>query len=59
MIPHHTVGPTFTADGITMQVTGRGGADLEAEAERQEADLVLNLESGLRVGYSGYYGCGS
>ncbi len=51
---------TFAADGIMMRVSALGGDNaLDATTERQEADLVLELKAGLRVGYRGFYGCGA
>lgn len=51
-------GPTVTANGITLGLSApEGEAALAASAERQEADLVLSLDAGLRAGYRGFYGC--
>lgn len=54
-------GPSLAAPGISMRLTGPGETRLLARdsAESTEADLVMDLEKGLRVGYSGYYGCGA
>src|SRR5690606_25658123 len=44
----------FTAPGTTIAVRLLG----EDEADwRQGAELVFELERGLRVGYRGFYGC--
>lgn len=34
-----------------------GAAALENSGEVQDANLVLELDAGLRAGYRGYYGC--
>ena len=40
--------------------TPEGTGALESSpGELQEADLVVELEAGLRAGYRGYYGCGA
>ncbi|GGC03634.1 hypothetical protein GCM10011363_20280 [Marivita lacus] len=55
-----STGPTLTADGITLGLTAPGGdALLDAFEERQETDLTLSLDAGLRAGYRGVYGCAS
>ncbi len=52
-------GPALGADGVSVQVGPRIGSHglNAAGAEPQEADMVLELDAGLRVGYSGFYGC--
>jgi len=55
-----TTGPTLVADGITMSIgTPEGGEPLDATAGLQDADLILELDAGLRAGYRGYFGCGA
>lgn len=51
--------PVLSAPGITLHVSGRDGGELASKepGEPVEADLILNLERGLTVGYSGYYAC--
>lgn len=51
-----STGPTLTADGITLGLSAPGG---DAFEERQETDLTLSLDAGLRAGYRGVYGCAS
>ncbi|MFD2738802.1 DUF305 domain-containing protein [Sulfitobacter aestuarii] len=55
-----TTGPSLMADGIAMRLSAPGddGA-LDVSAGRQEADLILELDAGLRAGYRGYYSCGT
>ena len=44
----------FSSPGTTIKVQPLG----EEEADwRQEAELVFELEQGLRVGYRGFYAC--
>ena len=51
-------GPTASAPGITMEITGAGGDALgDVGGARTEATLSLALERGLDVGYIGTYGC--
>ncbi len=53
-----TTGPTATAPGIAMDVTGVDGKALaEIDGSRSEATLTLSLDRGLTVGYRGNYGC--
>jgi hypothetical protein len=52
-------GRALTADGITMRLSPpneNGSLDI-AGSEAAEADLVLELDVGLRAGYRGYYKC--
>ncbi|UXX85274.1 DUF305 domain-containing protein [Roseovarius pelagicus] len=52
-------GRTLTADGITMRlsVPNENGNFDTAGGEPAEADLVLELDAGLRAGYRGYHKC--
>lgn len=54
-----TRGTTLRAQGIAVQVTAPGGAaDPEAQiGELQPADLLLELDAGLRAGFRGFYTC--
>ncbi len=49
---------TLRTEGMSVLLTAPdGAAPLESNSETQEANLVLELDAGLRVGYRGYYGC--
>ncbi|MEQ8349452.1 MAG: DUF305 domain-containing protein [Sneathiellaceae bacterium] len=51
-------GLTLAAIGIAMRISPPlGEAALDPMAGRQEVDLLLELDAGLRVGYRGFYGC--
>ena len=52
---------TFAADGISVWIAAPDGGDLQDKGPgtRQQADLVLQLDSGLQAGFRGYYGCGA
>ena len=51
-------GPTATAPGVTMKVSGRSTDTLEGTSgERKEATLTLTIERGMQAGYVGTYGC--
>ena len=54
-------GSTWGTEGMTVELSAPSGTGtLDANSgEMQDADLVLELESGLRAGYRGYYGCGA
>ena len=53
-------GPTLATDGLTLDLSAPGGdAPLDVPTERQEADLALSLDAGLRAGYRGFYRCRS
>lgn len=54
-----TSGVALAADGVAITVTAPGGGTLSADAagEPQEADMVLDLDAGLTVGYRGFYEC--
>lgn len=46
------------ADGITVTLSAPDGEPALSEtAEEQEADLILNLDAGLRAGFRGYVKC--
>ena len=53
-------GSTWGTEGMTVALSAPSGpGTLDANSgEMQDADLVLELGSGLRAGYRGYYGCG-
>jgi hypothetical protein len=50
-------GAAFATDGLSIQVGGPQGDALSSAAGQRDADLLLNLERGLRAGYRGYYDC--
>ncbi len=54
-------GSTWGTEGMTVALSAPSGPGiLDANSgEMQDADLVLELGSGLRAGYRGYYGCGA
>ena len=54
-------GSTWGTEGMTVALSAPSGTGtLDANSgEMQDADLVLELGSGLRAGYRGYYGCGA
>lgn len=54
-------GITWGTEGMTVALSAPSGpGTLDANSgEMQDADLVLELGSGLRAGYRGYYGCGA
>ena len=53
-----TRGPALSADGISVRVVAPGGTGLRAQGgEAQEADLLLVLDTGLSVGFRGFYAC--
>ncbi|SDF39131.1 protein of unknown function [Salipiger thiooxidans] len=54
-------GSTWGTEGMTVALSAPSGpGTLDANSgEMQDADLVLELGSGLRSGYRGYYGCGA
>ena len=54
-------GSTWGTEGMTVALSAPSGTGtLDANSgEMQDADLVLELGSGLRSGYRGYYGCGA
>ena len=54
-------GSTWGTEGMTVALSAPSGpGTLDANSgEMQDADLVLELGSGLRAGYRGYYGCGA
>lgn len=56
-----TGGSVFTADGMSLRLAAPNGADaLEVTAgDPQEADLILELDAGLRAGYRGFLSCGA
>ncbi|MDQ0316296.1 DUF305 domain-containing protein [Amorphus orientalis] len=49
----------YRASGISVNLNAPDGAELTAEADRgrKPADLILELDRGLSVGYRGYYQC--
>jgi len=54
-------GTIWGTEGMTVALSAPSGPGiLDANSgEMQDADLVLELGSGLRAGYRGYYGCGA
>lgn len=56
-----STGATWEADGISVSLSATDGNDaLEAANNNiQEANLVLDVDVGLQVGYRGFYNCGS
>ena len=53
-----TRGPTLSAQGISVRVVSAGGAEFDAwGSEKQEADLLIELEAGLKAGFRGFYAC--
>lgn len=52
-------GATFVADGIRVQVIPDADESFELHDGRtqREADAILELEQGLKVGYRGWYAC--
>lgn len=54
-----TSGPSLQADGIHMVVAPVSGEEPETVdgSRRWEADLLFELEQGLKVGYRGFYFC--
>ncbi|MBS1301395.1 DUF305 domain-containing protein [Loktanella sp. SALINAS62] len=51
-------GPTLTTDGMTIDLSAPGQEPaLDAVAGRQDTNLVLSLDAGLRAGYRGFYDC--
>lgn len=49
-------GTTFTADGLRVHVSPRPKED-NAGGQPRQANVVLELEQGLKVGYRGWYAC--
>lgn len=52
-------GATFVADGLRVQVIPDADENFELHDGRtqREADAILELEQGLKVGYRGWYAC--
>lgn len=52
-------GPTLQADGIRMAVVPVPDEEPEAVdgSQRRKADLLFQLDQGLKVGYRGFYSC--
>ena len=51
---------TLSTEGMSVTLSAPdGSASLENNIELQDANLVLELDAGLRAGYRGYYGCGA
>lgn len=51
-------GLALTADGMTIDLSAPDQENaLDASEARQNADLVLSLDAGLRAGYRGFYDC--
>jgi hypothetical protein len=52
-------GRMLTADGITMRLSApdEGGYLTSVIDDPAEANLVLELDAGLRAGYRGFYSC--
>ncbi|MEX3313573.1 DUF305 domain-containing protein [Sulfitobacter sp. PS-8MA] len=51
-------GPALAAEGMALLLRAPEGEGLlDATAGPQEADLILELDAGLRAGYRGFYGC--
>ena len=49
---------TLSTEGMSVALSAPDGtAALENSSEMQEANLVLELDAGLRAGYRGFYGC--
>ncbi|MFV1805031.1 DUF305 domain-containing protein [Phaeobacter sp. Ax4a-4a] len=49
---------TLSTEGMSVSLSAPdGAAALENSGEVQDANLVLELDAGLRAGYRGYYGC--
>ena len=49
-------GATFTADGLRVDVSPKPKED-DAGGQPRQANVVLELEQGLKVGYHGWYTC--
>lgn len=54
-----SAGATFTAQGITLTVTPdrEEGSEADENQRRWPANLLFELDQGLRVGYHGWYTC--
>lgn len=50
-------GPTLVADGLTLRIDPKEGEPVDPGMEVRHANLIFELKQGLRVGYSGFYGC--
>lgn len=49
---------TLSTEGMSVALSAPdGAAALENSGELQDANLVLELDAGLRAGYRGFYGC--